>query len=108
MSDDNEQQHWQGRGHFEAFGGPPVQFIGNAPSAVWLTSEQIEIEKLAIRLASVSPLTFGNAVLILKRFYVAGGDEELFTKLQRVALEKGHDLAQLLCIIDDCNLLQRR
>ena len=31
MSDDNNDQLWQGRGHVETFGGSPVQFVGNAP-----------------------------------------------------------------------------
>lgn len=76
-------------------------------SAVWLTPESLTIERWAIRVQTICPITYGNALLLVERFYLAGGDEALFTKLERCALEKGHDLSNLLLIIDDCNLLNR-
>jgi hypothetical protein len=84
------------------------KFHATRASCVWLTPESLTIERWAIRVQTICPTTYGNALLLVERFYLRGGDETQFTKLERCALEKGHDLSRLLTIIDDCNLLQRK
>lgn len=76
--------------------------------AVWETEESIMLERWAIRLRTITPMRHGNAVLLVEKFYLAGGDEDLFTQMEKVSIEKGHDLARLIGIVLDCGFLSYR
>lgn len=70
--------------------------------------DDITRERWAIRLATLSPTTPSNAEALIFQFHSAGGDQELFDKIERVALEKGHDLATLIARVVDLKLIARK
>lgn len=65
-------------------------------------------ERWVIRLTTISPITLANAEALIFQFHSAGGDQSLFDKLERMALDKGHNLAQMIGIIVDLKLIARK
>lgn len=62
----------------------------------WRTEEDILKERWAIRVATITPISISDALNVVGPFRNAGGDEALFTKIERLAIEKGHSFTYML------------
>lgn len=69
--------------------------------------EQAQINDWAKRVAEAVPYPFQFVLPDIERFFQAGGDEDLFSRLERVAKEKHHNLLSLITVVVDCRLIQR-
>lgn len=71
----------------------------------WPDDEALLVERWAIRIATITPVTVDVALPAVKQFRMAGGDEEKFRKLEQYVCESGNSFIQLLLIV--ANLLSR-
>lgn len=65
------------------------------------TDEALLIERWAIRVATITPVTVEIALPTVRRFRLAGGDEEIFKKLEQHVCRSGNSFIQLLGLVAD-------
>ena len=78
------------------------QYLG----LLFTAEETLMLERWALQAAALTLSTYEVALSAVKRFYRAGGDEELFLKLRQLVAEKGYDFIFLLNVVVDVALLK--
>lgn len=64
-------------------------------------TEAIIVERWAIRVATITPITVDIAIPTVKRFRLAGGTEEMFGKLEQHICRSGNSFIQILGLVAD-------
>lgn len=64
-------------------------------------NEAIIVERWAIRVATITPITVDIAIPTVKRFRLAGGTEEMFKKLEQHVCRTGNSFIYILNVVAD-------
>lgn len=63
--------------------------------------EMLLIKRWSIRVATITPVTADIALPTVRQFRLAGGNEEVFAKLEQHVCETGCSFIQLLSVVVD-------